>query len=52
MKRKTCFDLTVDATDATDHIVDASEDDCGKLGSVSPLRDEGEGEGVHKQLTH
>ena len=41
------IDLKVDATD---HIVDASEDDGGKLGSVAPLRDEGEGEGVHKQL--
>ena len=37
-------------SDATNHIIDASEDDGGKLGSVAPLRDEGEGEAVHKQL--
>ena len=37
-------------SDATDHIVDPSEDDGGELGPVAPLGDEGEGEGVHKQL--
>ena len=44
------WDLISQSSDATNHIVDASEDDGGKLGSVAPLRDEGEGEGVHKQL--
>ena len=44
------WDLISQSSDTTNHIVDASEDDGGKLGSVAPLRDEGEGEGVHKQL--
>ena len=44
------WDLISQSSDATNHIVDASEDDGGKLGSVAPLRDEGEGEAVHKQL--
>ena len=45
--------LVLKTDEGTNHIVDASEDDGGKLGPVAPLRDEGEGEGVHKQLmTH
>ena len=35
---------------ATNHIVDAGEDNRGELGPVAPLSDEGEGERVHKQL--
>ena len=48
---KTNEDALIFLFDSTNHIVDAGKDDGGQLGSVSPLRDEGEGEGVHKQLT-
>ena len=35
---------------ATDHIVYPGEHDGGQLGAVAPLRDEGQGERVDKQL--
>ena len=45
--------LVLKTDEGTNHIVDASEDDGGELGPVSPLRDERQGERVHKQLiTH
>ena len=45
--------LVLKTDEGTNHIVDASEDDGGELGPVSPLRDERQGERVHKELiTH
>ena len=43
-------DVLIFLFESTNHIVDSGKDDGGQLGSVAPLRDEGEGEGVHKQL--